>query len=235
MIEKVFQNPTWVLRTNHVRDFLQHIVDFGSTWWGLEHIAIPQTVSRGDSGGHSVKKLTRRVRSYQIERGFGEQGFAVAPQSLPVPGLDTGERRLFAAVVRRGLMDFCQNYLSPFGKDQRLALNSYWWIAGLPLLVTHEGFREGPKVLRSFRMARCRLSSEEDPYQRVFQLTPELVVDLGVGKGLPYLPWDLPGPNRHFEELSFESCCEALDLDPVQLRYRMFLIPPDWTGFPDDC
>lgn len=235
MNDKVFQNPTWVLRTNHVQAMLQRILDFGSDWWGLEPIKIPDTVSRGDSGGHATKKLSRRVRAYQIERGFGPAGYAMGAQNLPAPGLDTGERRLFAAVVRRGLMDFCQNCLSPFGKDQRLALNSYWWIVGLPLLVTNTGFRSGPKTLRTFRSARSRLSPSDDPFSCVHQLTPELVTDLRTNKDIPYLPWDLPEVNKHFDDLSFEACCEVLDLDPTQLRYRMFLIPPDWTGFSDGC
>lgn len=236
--ELILRNPTWALRPNHVRDLLQQIIDYGSQWWGMPSISVPSPLPKGDKAGLTEKRLLQQMRTFQILDNLGPHGHAVGRPALPAPPEthDTQERRLVAAMIRCALKDFCQYYLSPYPAEQRISLNAFWWINGLPLTIPLDVFYEGPEALK--RTARAqesfRLTPKDDPFDRLHLLTPDLVTNLGVEKGLPYLPWDMADLNDRFDSVSFESCCAAIDLDPLQLRFRMFLLPPGWADAAKD-
>lgn len=219
-------NPLWCLRPNHIHLLLQAVLDAGSDWWGLPRFRLPAPSS--ESGLTRQKEFLKHYRAAQVQCSYPDRPDTGASHGYTTA--DDGcwrERRLLVSVIKRALWDFCQYGYSPDAADQRIALNAWWWMAGLPALCPSRLLvrvrTEGWETLHSLKHF---ILLATDPVEDAFPLgLPDL---LHPGE-VEYYPWPerIPSQERDImRAASFASTCEVLGVNPRQARMRAFLFPP---------
>lgn len=225
----IMSNPSWCLRDSHVHALLQMVLDHWADWWGVERVDLPAPLKKRNPSAGTIFSRFKLLRKMHLEEG--SLRFPVRPVNVntDVNDLLWPERRMYAAVVRRALLDYARNCVSPYKFDQRLALNSYWWLMGYPLMIPVEVPAENLPVILNGEGTKYRLGLRDDPLEALGLRKEDLWVEHRDPVG--YYPSTTEEDQEHlevYESMSAVSCCGALGLDLVQLRRRAHLIPPDW-------
>lgn len=219
-------NPTWCLRDNHVHLILQMVLDHWSDWWGVERIDLPLPLRKRDGIGREIYRRMKLLRVRQLEEGHLRFPPVEFNANTCIEDLWWPERRLYAAIIRRAILDFCQFYVSPYKSDQRIALNAYWWFMGYPPLMPLALSWADRQDINRGALVRHMLKPSDDPFKatglRREDLWKELdgrVIDLEVDTilGMDMADWT-----------SADACCHILGLDLKELRRRLHIVPPTW-------
>lgn len=229
------RNPTWLLRPNHVYLLLQIILDYWADYWGVERIDLhPPIPKRDKKRGSRILNVLRERRYQNLLSAY--QDNVIDSSNLTahydMPRVHEEERRLFSAMVKQAFRDFIQNALSPFHHKQRDALNAYWWVMGLPLLLPEGVGEEDIQKMDCGKQNRYRLREHQNPFEDTWLRRQHLWLDEPAGS--QYYPWEVP----HFDQatvdlMSMENCCRVVGLNVTALRARLHVLPPDWTGKDD--
>jgi len=121
----VVQDPTWCLHDSHVHIFLQLIADYWADYWGVQRTTLHPPMEAGPIASlhHDRAKRLRVMRL----RECAWHDTCMLPLSTDTTELEGyPERRLYAAVMRKAVLDWASLHLTPARPDQRIALNCYW-------------------------------------------------------------------------------------------------------------
>ena len=147
----------------------------------------------------------------------------------PIEGTDMSghERGLYAAVIRGAMRDYATGITSNIPAQQRQALNAYWWVQGLPLVLTYKA-RDSPDAWPELVAGRTR-GWKCRPDQPLFRDIPLTFSDLVAMRDTeqPYYPQPWSDMEDLHRSMSFLTCCQVCNLDPSQVRTFMHLIRPD--------
>lgn len=218
-------NPTWFWRSRQVYEVLCDLTVYWSNWHDRVAYTPPEIIHRGDREAvRSIRDEKRNERITQVLFGSRDSGPFGHLREL---SSELNYRAVYAAVIRRAFLDYTLGILVPQAKEQRQALNAYWWIMGLPLLVTH-------KARRNFDIAQVDL---EQGRTRRWKASG---ADLWKGIGLQFsdmvelYDFDLtyyPQPWGHLNAsaslTTFRVCCDRCDIDANEARQWLHLMLPD--------
>jgi hypothetical protein len=224
---------TQCLSGAHVHTFLECIVGYWNSYFGLKNWTVPSQIpdERAEDSRAVIQKIKNAARIERIRQLSGLYGAKAFSGVLSVDSFvqlpemkdSHSERSLLLAMVRRAVYEYSKGITSPLEADQREALNAYWWIMGYGWLL--------PRGADPYRIEikKDRLHPDEDPFS-AFSLSPVSLVKVYPEGAYPTYTGDLPDSAQKYLRLSsmVSVSCMA-DINYISIRNRLSAIPP-----PDD-
>jgi hypothetical protein len=170
---------TQCLSGAHVHTFLECIVGYWNSYFGLKNWTVPSQIpdERAEDSRAVIQKIKNAARIERIRQLSGLYGAKAFSGVLSVDSFvqlpemkdSQSERSLLLAMVRRAVYEYSKGITSPLEADQREALNAYWWIMGYGWLLP-----QGADPYR-IEIKKDRLHPDEDPFS-AFSLSPVSLV-----------------------------------------------------------
>jgi len=226
-------NPTYVLANSHVYDFLDVINEYWSSYWKLDAWAVPPQIKPKSEGRDKARDVAIAAASARIEvlqraaeriQRTGDpvdlHAGGTSVRSMPESGMDAtaSDRLLWGTVIRRAIADYAQGIVSPYARDQRIALNAYLWIMGRRWVLRPGTDPENLTRSEVLHPAACPWT--ETGY------TPSYLVSVPREGQVPTFPGLSEETARINRSVCFQAICDYLRLNANAIRYRLHLIPP---------
>jgi len=219
------RNPTWFWRNRQIHSILCDVTIYWSNWHDRKAFTPPPTISPRKK--KAVRILRNQKRMERIEQIFSGHRKYDAWSGDSLLNRAYAEKRLYAAVVRRAYLDYAVGVVSPLARNQRMALNAYWWIMGLPLLLTHKAMDHIDTAEKDLIYGRTRRwkVSPKDPYDGI-DLIFDDIVQMHRSEEVYYPAiWSTLEPYGRL--MTFQRCCDLCNLDVHRARAWLHLVRPD--------
>lgn len=218
------RNPTWFWKRSQVTDVLSIITTHWAQVLSRPRYVPPPSVSLGSPDRqriHRDKRIERIAYIYDKPR----PRMPWDGDELPLGG--DSERALYAAVIRRAFIDYGVGVVSPLARLQRDGLNAYWWVMGLPLVLTRKSLERPEIALPDLSAGRTRRwkATGGDLFADIAITTQKLVTLPKADE--PYYPEPWRCLEVDHRLMTFSRCCDICGVDVDRARTWLHVVRPD--------
>lgn len=215
-----------MMQPRHVQELLQYILDYWAREWGVERTKLTRGLPKKAQNASRRRRRLFDARRRRIYTVVGDSPLPVSFGFSDQEDLDDPdrymERRLRSSVLRCAIEDWANDSVGPTQIEQRDALDTYFWIQGMPPLE--------PRVRAYYTAKEWEIIHTRGPtpkywLDRDIDIRRELMLsDQMLFHSRDDNPQDPPGTEDTY--YTFLDCCAVVGCDPESLRRYIHLVPP---------